>query len=491
MTTYPNSNEAYQLFHDGILALSRAEMQGFRVDVEYVKRKLEFLSGKKTQHIEQKFKESNFYKDWEKSEKGKININSPIQLSNYLYKVKGYKASKFTNGGENGSTDDESLKQLGIPELDMLFEKKKIKKTIDVLEGFYKEQVNGVLHPFYNLHLVRTYRSSSDSPNFQNIPIRDEDQKAICRKAIFPRKEHQLLEVDFGQLEVRISACYNKDEKLKYDILHGDMHTDMAAEIFMIPNLKEKLKSENKITKDGHKLLRQAAKNGFVFAEFYGDYYKNTAENLSSNWGKLPKTGKWQYGQGPVIDEIGKPFRPYYLSDHLIGKGIKEFGTVTKGERGWVATGWMKHIKEIEENFWNVRYNQYKQWKIDWFEEYQKKGHFDLYTGFRCSGVMNKKEVSNYPVQGAAFHCLLWSLVQMDKFIIENNLDSRIIGQIHDSLIIDVNPKELKLISKTIHKITTIDLPKHWKWITIPLEIDADLSPVDGSWYEKAEYKLI
>jgi DNA polymerase I-like protein with 3'-5' exonuclease and polymerase domains len=490
MEVHQNCSEAYQLFHEGILALARAEMQGFYVDVDYVVRKREFLH-KKLDRIDRKFKETDFYIDWAKNTKGIVNINSGTQLGNYLYKVKGYEIAKYTKGSENGSTDDEALKQLGIPDLDVLLEKKKIKKVLDVLDGFYNEQVDGIIHPFYNLHLVKTMRSSSDSPNFQNIPIRDEESKILCRRALSARPGHQLLEVDFGQLEVRISACYNKDPKLIHDILHGDMHTDMAAEIFMIPDLKEKLKSENKVTRDGYKLLRQAAKNGFVFAEFYGDYYKNTAENLASNWGKLPKTGKWKYGQGPIIDEIGKPFKPYYLSDHLISKGIKEFGTITKTERGVVATGWIKHVKEIEENFWNVRFKHYKKWKEDQFAEYQKKGYVDLFTGFRCSGVMNKKEVSNYPVQGAAFHCLLWSLIQMDKFIIETKLDSRIIGQIHDSLIIDVNPKELRLISETIHKITTVDLPKHWSWIILPLEVDADLTPVDGSWVTKEKYQLV
>jgi DNA polymerase I-like protein with 3'-5' exonuclease and polymerase domains len=491
-----NSQKAYQLFHDGILALSRTEMQGFRVDVDYIKRKLEFLQ-RKMERCERKFKESDFYADWQKNTKGVVNINSGPQLGEYLYTVKKLTPAKYTKGGKTGenkkgSTDEEALKQLGIPELNSYYEEKtRIKKSTDVLSGFLSEQVDGVLHPFYNLHLARTFRSSNSDPNMQNVPIRDEEMMQICRKAIYPRIGHQLLEVDFGQLEVRISACYNKDEKLIYDILHGDMHTDMAAEIFMIDDICDKLNSKNPVTKTGHKLLRQAAKNGFVFAEFYGDYYKNTAENLACNWGKLPKIGKWKYGQGPIIDEIGKPFRPYYLSDHLIGKGIKEFGSVSKTERGWIASGFMKHIKDIEDNFWNVRYKIYKQWKEDWFEQYQKTGYIDSLTGFRFSGVMNKKETSNYPVQSAAFHCLLWSLVQFDKFIIENNLDSRIIGQIHDSLIIDVNPKELDLVGKTIHRITTNDLLKYWEWVIVPLEIDASICPVDGSWVEKTKYELV
>jgi DNA polymerase I-like protein with 3'-5' exonuclease and polymerase domains len=486
MNIHPKTHEAYQLFHKGILALARAEMQGFRVDVPYVEKKLNHLQ-RKMERCEQKFKDSNFFHEWERNQKGKVNINSSTQLANFLYKVKGYAPPKYTakstEAEQKGSTDEEALKQLGIPEIDLLLEKNKVKKSMDVLNGFFSEQVDGYIHPFYNLHIARTFRSSSDSPNFQNIPKRDEEMQKVCRKSLYPRPGHQLMEIDFGQLEVRISACYNKDEKLIADILHGDMHTDMAKEIFMIDNFDK--------SKKGHATLRQAAKNGFIFAEFYGDYFKNCAENVVSNWGQLPKTGKWKYGQGIIIDEIGKPFKPYYLSDHLISKGITEFGSIKRTEHGLVTTGFLKHMQEIENNFWNVRYRHYKQWKEDQFTEYQQQGYVDLYTGFRCSGVMNKKETSNYPVQGSAFHCLLWLLIAMDEFIYQTQqLDTRIIGQIHDSLILDVNPNELKYIVEKVNKIIAIELPKAWPWICLPLEIDAELCPVNASWYEKEKFSL-
>ena len=55
------------------------------------------------------------------------------------------------------------------------------------------------------------------------------------RKALYPRPGHQLLEVDYSGLEVRIAACYHKDPvMLKYINTGYDMHADMAAQIFMI-----------------------------------------------------------------------------------------------------------------------------------------------------------------------------------------------------------------------------------------------------------------
>jgi hypothetical protein len=348
-----------------------------------------------------------------------------------------------------------------------------IKKTVDV----YDIEVEKYHNFFANEICVH---NSSNSPNFQNIPIRDEEMQEICRSAIIPRPGHQLLEGDYGQLEVRISACYNNDKKLIHDILHGDMHSDMAKEIFKLDSIDKKI--------PGQAILRQAAKNGFIFPEFYGDYYKNCSENIA-DWAKLPQ-GKWKSGQGIIIDELGKPFKPYYISDHLISKGIKEFGEIKKVDGRTIVTGFIKHIQDIENKFWNKRYYEYKQWKDNFYEEYLKKGYIDSKTGFRFSGVMSFNDVVNYPIQGAAFHCLLWSFIEMSKFIKENNLDSKLIGQIHDSILIDTHPDELEIIAKKLIEITTVKLLEEWKWIILPLEIDIAVCGVDEPWLKKEKYKL-
>lgn len=470
MEVNPRSKEAYELMHNGILALSRAEMQGIRVDMDYVESTLNHLN-RKAARIERQFKETDFFKEWQKTSRTPINIYSGQQLSKFLYKVKGIEPKKFTpKSTENdviGSVDADALKQLNMPELSFYEDRKNIKKSIDVLSGFAKEQVDGYIHPFFNLHIARTFRSSMSNPNMQNIPIRNKEVMKICRNALFPRPGHQILESDFSGIEVRVSACYNQDEKLIYDILHGDMHGDMAKEIFKLDKLDKSI--------DGHKTLRQAAKNGFVFPQFYGDYYKNNAKSMALEWGQLPE-GRWRSRQGIVIDQIGKPFKDLYLSDQLISKGIKSYDQ------------FIDHVQDIEDSFWNKRYTAYRDWKDSHWSVYKKYGYFDLKTGFRCSGAMSYNDASNYPVQGAAFHCLLWSLTRLDEIIRKENLDSRIINQIHDSIVIDVNPKELKYITKVVKKITTEELAEHWKWLTIPMEIEMDICEVDKSWATKSKY---
>ena len=213
MQVNPRTDEADTLFHEGTLALARAEMQGINLDIPYCERQKRLLTHK-IDNLEEEFKQTTFFKHWEHSVKGVVNINSDTQLRHFLYDIKKYKIPKYTYSGQ-GATDSEALSQLNIPELDILAQRDKLKRLRDVnIDGFLREQVNGVIHPFFNLHLAHSFRSSSNSPNFQNIPIRDEESMLVCRKALYPRKGHQILEADFKSIEVSINACINKDTNL-------------------------------------------------------------------------------------------------------------------------------------------------------------------------------------------------------------------------------------------------------------------------------------
>ena len=146
--------------------------------------------------------------------------------------------------------------------------------------------------------------------------------------------------------------------------------------------------------------------------------------------------------------------------------------------------------KDIEKDFWGNRFAGYAKWKERWWKEYKKKGYVELYTGFQCSGVMSKNDTLNYPVQGAAFHCLLWSFIKLDKIIRKKGWNTRLVGQIHDSIILDVDPAELEDVVKTAYRVTCKDLPKAWDWIIVPLDIEIELAPVDCSWAEKEKYEF-
>jgi DNA polymerase-1 len=464
MILNPRTFEAYNLLHNGILALSRAEQQGIRVDTVYLERKKKQLT-RRIDLLEEEFKDTKLYRHWEHTVHGKININSNTQLAHYLYNVKKIKIEKETVSGQ-GATDDEALKQMNLPELNTLLEMRKLKKIRDTyLDSFDREQVDGYMHPFFNLHLVATFRSSSNSPNFQNIPKRDEETMQLVRKALFPRPGHQLLEADLSGAEVRLAACYHKDSTMIKYITNpkSDMHADMAKQLFIIDKFDKNLES--------HSLLRSATKNGFVFPQFYGDYYKNCAINLACNWGKLPQ-GKWGRGQGVPVDTEN-----FTLSDHFVSKGIISLDD------------FINHVKKIETDFWGNRFSEYAAWKERWYTIYKKYGYVDLLTGFRCSGYMDKKQTINFPVQGASFHCLLWSFTRIDEIMREEKWDTKLIGQIHDSIIFDVHPAELEHVKEVIKRVITVELREHWEWLIVPIDMDMEICGVDESWAEKKKMK--
>ena len=435
MQTQLTTADAYNLVHDGILAFARAEQQGMRIDVDYCERKKTFLTRKIEYKVKQ-FYETELGRQWHQVFGPKMTLGSNDQLGHILYETRGIEPVKLTASSKKGATDEAALKQLKIPDLDILIGIRKLKKIRDTyLDAFVREQKNGILHPFFELHTVITFRSSSRRPNFQNIPKRDKESMKICRSAIYPRLGHQLMEVDFSSLEVSIAACYHKDPVMIAYLMDpdSDMHGDMAEQIFLIKGFDKKKYSE-------HKLLRNAAKNGFVFPQFYGDFYGNNAEGLCT-WVDLPQS-KWKPGMGMKLPG------GIHISDHMIDNGVKSFDA------------FVEHLKGIQDHFWNDRFKVYGQWKEDWLEEYRNKGYFDLFTGFRCSGVMGKNEVINYPVQGAAFHCLLWSFIDLDHRMREEKWDTKLIGQIHDAVVLDVHPDELDYVSKVVKEVTCVALPK-------------------------------
>lgn len=469
MNNQPSQKEAYRLLHEGIQAFARAEQQGIRIDLGYCKKTHKKLS-RQIKDLEEKFYQTKFFRHWNHTTRGKPNINSNAQLGHYLYKTKKLKPAKTTPSGQ-GSTDEEALESLGLPEIKDLLQIRKLKKIRDTyLKGFIKEQVGGYIHPFFNLHIARTYRSSSNSPNFQNIPKRDKEAQELVRKALYARPGHQLLEVDYSGIEVSISACYHKDPTMiKYiEDPKSDMHGDMAEQIFFLDKLDK--------TIPGHKTLRSAAKNGFVFPQFYGDYYGNCAPSLACSWGGLPENKKWKHGQGIEMGSIGG-VDPIYLSDQLIDNNTQSLSQFTG------------HIKKIEEHFWKTRFRTYAQWKDRQWKEYQRNGYIDMLTGFRCWGPMNRNDATNYPIQGSAFHCLLWSFIELDRFLRKKKFKTRLVGQIHDAIVLDVHPKELDQICIILQEVMVNRLRQAWKWIIVPLAIEIDVGGVDESWNELKPYK--
>ena len=69
-------------------------------------------------------------------------------------------------------------------------------------------------------------------------------------------------------------------------------------------------------------------------------------------------------------------------------------------------------------------------------------------------------------------------------------MKTKIVGQIHDSIVADVHEDELGEYLKRAKSIMTKRLVKKWTWINVPLGVDAEVTPLNGSWHEKKEMKI-
>jgi hypothetical protein len=154
-------------------------------------------------------------------------------------------------------------------------------------------------------------------------------------------------------------------------------------------------------------------------------------------------------------------------------KGIIELGEVENGQP--TPGSFLEHCKSVEDKMWNKRFPQYTQWKKDIVDYYQKYGYIESLFGFKFTGYMSNNQCSNFPIQSARFHLLLYALIQVQKMIKRKKLKTKLVGQIHDSIIADVPVEELKVYHREVHKIVS-GLQDVFDWLVVPMEIEVEIS---------------
>jgi DNA polymerase I len=456
----PATEEAVRLFQDGQITLAQVEANGIKIDTEYLAGAISSTE-EKIRKLQSQIKEDEVYKLWRKRFGKKANIGSNEQLGKLLFDELGYKSKNLTATGKY-KVDVDALTGIDLPFVKQWIEIEKLKKANSTfLKGIEREvDDRGFLHPFFNLHIARTFRSSSDSPNLQNMPIRDKGIGEVIRRCFIPRHpSRQIVEIDFAGIEVRVAACYNKDPVLIDYIRNSppkDMHRDMAAQLFCC--------KPEQVSKD----MRHLGKNQFVFPQFYGSYYLQCAMAI---W-NMSELGQFKMADGTDVFE------------HLAEKGIHKLGKCDPESSPKIGT-FEHHVQKVEHDFWNNRFHVYNGWKKKWWSKFQELGYFRMKTGFVCHGLLNRKEVTNYGIQGSAFHCLLWSLIEIQKEIKKRKMKTKLIGQIHDSVLADTHRRERDDYIHMAKQIMTQRLVKHWTWLVVPLEVEAEAAPPGASWFEK------
>jgi len=411
--------KAYKLFHEGAQAFAEIERNGIKINVPLAKR-LDRMWGKDMLELKEKILTSKEARKFEKR-KGKALAYkkklSDKDLRILLYDILKFKPIKETK--TTYSVDEEVLsyyaKEHDCPILDYELKYRHLNKLKNTyLSQFLAYEVDGFIYPTFNLHLAQSYRSSSDSPNFQNIPKQAEDAWEI-RQIITTRwgKDGFLVEVDYGSMEVRIIACVTHDPALiDYIVSGGDMHGDWAEIIFKI--------KKNEISKKEFKEYRFIAKNHWTFPLFYGSWYEAVAENT--------KRPEW--------------FR--------------------------TQAQWKEHLKKCEKKFWK-QFKGVRKWQDEYVKAYKKQGYVrDFSWGFERHGYLTRNKIYNFPIQGPAYHCLQWTINELWKKSFYN-LESLLCGEIHDALFWDCKKEELPKLRKKVHYLMTEKIREENPWIIVPL----------------------
>lgn len=441
----------FRFFMQGMDALARVQSEGLPIDYAKIN-DLQAELEAKYKESENAVKVSDEAKRWCKLHPGEsFNPLSNKQIVEVLYKICELKPPS----GKEDATGD-TLEKLGTPFCKAILGMRRWAKIMDFLDSYKREAVWDeekqayLIRPFFNLSTgaggdgdagPRTYRSSADSPNFQNIPKRDKEMKKLLRSLFVAPKGYRFMEMDYKSLEVMVSASYHHDPQMIHYLQNpaSDMHRDTACDMY--------IRKPEELTKEE----RSTIKAGYVFSSFYGASYKSCARYM---WNNMPKTTK----------------------EHL----MKDCGIKTYEK-------WEAHVKKGDDIFWNQRFKVYNAWRGTEWERYQKYGYVQSYTGFRCYGPMGYTEATNRCIQGSAFHILLKALTYDLQDFRAQGLKSCIIGQIHDAIIALVKEGEEDQVAKIVFGNGVKRVSQEFPWICVPLVIEADASLVDGSWAKMTE----
>lgn len=335
-----------------------------------------------------------------------FNINSTKQLGQVLFERLGLPVGKKRKTGY--STDIEVLEKLSgkHPVIDKIIEYRRLSKLKSTyLDGLKKiADTDGFVHTTFMQISTVTGRISSKEPNLQNIPIRTQEGREIRRLFLPSTDEKSLVSADYSQIELRILAAISGDEVMKDAFAAGiDIHTRTASEVFGVPI--------DEVTKE----MRRSAK-----AVNFGIVYGISDFGLARNLNIPVKKAK---GYIERYFERFAAVRAYM--DEIIAKAKAD---------GYVTTllGRRRYLPELKSSNYNVR-------------------------------SFGERAALNTPIQGTAADIIKLAMVDVSKKLNEGGYASRLILQVHDELVIDTVPDEIKavslLLSECMENAYPLDVP--------------------------------
>ncbi len=347
-----------------------------------------------------------------------FNINSPKKLGEILFEKLGLKNGKKTKTGY--STSAEVLEKLknAHPIIPKILEYRQLTKLnstyAEGLAGYIR--ADGRIHGKFHQTVTVTGRISSADPNLQNIPTRMPLGREI-RKVFIPEEGSVFVDADYSQIELRVLAHMSGDAALiaAYQA-DEDIHAITASQVFDVP--LDQVDST----------LRRKAK-AVNFGIVYG---------ISS------------FGLGQDLD-ISRKEAEGYIEKYFATYGkVKKFldRTVEDAKKnGYTVTmfGRRRPIPELASSNFMTR-------------------------------SFGERAAMNAPVQGTAADIIKIAMVRVNRRLKEEHLQSKLVLQIHDELIIETKKEELEIVQKIL-----VEEMMHAADLAVPLLVDAN---VGDSWYD-------
>ncbi|WP_440586735.1 DNA polymerase I [Wujia sp.] len=347
-----------------------------------------------------------------------FNINSPKKLGEILFEKLGLKNGKRTKTGY--STSAEVLEKLthAHPIIPRILEYRQLTKLnstyAEGLAGYIR--ADGRIHGKFHQTVTVTGRISSADPNLQNIPTRMPLGREI-RKVFIPEEGSVFVDADYSQIELRVLAHMSGDAALiaAYQA-DEDIHAITASQVFDVP--LDQVDST----------LRRKAK-AVNFGIVYG---------ISS------------FGLGQDLD-ISRKEAEGYIEKYFATYGkVKEFldRTVEDAKKnGYTVTmfGRRRPIPELASSNFMTR-------------------------------SFGERAAMNAPVQGTAADIIKIAMVRVNRRLKKEHLQSKLVLQIHDELIIETKKEELEIVQKLL-----VEEMMHAAELAVPLLVDAN---VGDSWYD-------
>ncbi len=340
-----------------------------------------------------------------------FNLGSTKQLREIFFEKLNYRVIKKTPGGQP-STDEKVLAELAeeyeLPKV--LLEHRTLSKLKSTYTDKLPNQISystGKVHTSFHQAVTTTGRLSSSDPNLQNIPIRTEDGRRI-RQAFEPSPGHSFISADYSQIELRVMAHMSKDTGLLKAFQDGeDVHSKTASEVFNV--------ELDEVTAD----LRRNAK-----AINFGLIYGISAFGLGKQLG--------------ISRNLAAEYMALYFEKY---PGVKEYMESTKelaSQKGYVETLFGRRLYLRDINATNAMRRQ-----------------------------ASERVAINAPVQGTAADIMKIAMIEMHRSIKEEQIEAKLILQVHDELILDTPKNEIddviSLITSSMMGAADLD---------VPLEID-------------------